>query len=148
MAVKRTEHSRPVPSDRNKEPEQRADSAERAILRTITSPTIDDEESQLSESDSEEEDGTMDADAPPRKRTYGPLPNGKELQNISRRELRNYIFLAACVKHARKQLKVDWSALSEELGIFPHAATQWGQTKLSRLRKRLVEEGAEFGHPW
>ncbi|KAK4939091.1 hypothetical protein LTR10_020577 [Elasticomyces elasticus] len=144
VAVERIEPSRPVQSGRNKEPAQRADSAERAILKTLTSPTIDDDKSQLVESDSEEEDGKMDVNGPPRK-TYGPPPyTNRKRQNISRSDLRNYIFLAACVRHARNSLKPDWSALSEELGISPRG----GESKLRRLKKRLVEEGPEFGHRW
>ncbi|KAI1617205.1 hypothetical protein EDD36DRAFT_416072 [Exophiala viscosa] len=146
MPADPTEHSRLVQSGRNKEPAQRADSAERAILATLTSPTIDDDdESQLSGSDSEEEDNTKGADASPRKKTYGPPPyKNRKRQNISRRELRNYIFLAACVKHAQNRLEPDWTALSEDLGISPHTA----DNKLRRLKKRLVAEGAEFGHRW
>ncbi|KAI1615643.1 hypothetical protein EDD37DRAFT_496915 [Exophiala viscosa] len=83
-----------------------------------------------------------------------PEPLKTELQShdtkprigyIARSEYENYVFLAACVRHAPTEVKLDYDAIAQDLKISTETVVQ----RLQDLKKRLTEQGADLGNnPW
>ncbi|KIV86276.1 hypothetical protein PV11_01894 [Exophiala sideris] len=64
---------------------------------------------------------------------------------IARSEFDNYIFLAACVRHAPNDVKLDFDAIAQELQIPQETVI----TRLRELKTRLEEQGPNLGNdPW
>jgi hypothetical protein len=99
---------------------------------------VDRDEPEVSETD-EENGTTTEANASQPRKKYGPY---RRREKIRRRELKNYIFLAACIMHAPGKFKPDKNAVAKELGMAPRSV----DSKLRKLKKRLAREGAEFGN--
>ncbi|KAK4944378.1 hypothetical protein LTR10_016264 [Elasticomyces elasticus] len=57
---------------------------------------------------------------------------------IARSEFDNYIFLAACVRHAPNDVKLDFDAIAQELQIPQETVI----TRLRELKTRLQEQGS------
>ncbi|EXJ58528.1 hypothetical protein A1O7_05954 [Cladophialophora yegresii CBS 114405] len=77
------------------------------------------------------------------KRTHPYYSVRYRFPKVPRKDLEHYVFLAACVKHAGDQFRPDMTAVAQECGL---SASTVGK-KLRKLKKRLNEEGAAYGHP-
>ncbi|KAJ9606712.1 hypothetical protein H2200_008720 [Cladophialophora chaetospira] len=88
-----------------------------------------------------EENATTDQAEPKKRPSYYSMKY--QFPKIARRHLDNYIFLAACVKHAGDRFRPDIDAVGKDCGISPSSVGN----KLRKLKKKLDEEGPTFGHP-
>ena len=68
---------------------------------------------------------------------------GYRFPKTRRKDLQNYIFLATCMKHIKTPVKLDMDAVANELVC----STATVGTKLRNLKKKMDQEGADFGHP-
>jgi len=61
---------------------------------------------------------------------------------ITRSEFENYVFLAACVRHAPNDVRLDFDAIARELEIPKETVI----SRLGDLKKRLTEQGRTLGN--
>lgn len=67
---------------------------------------------------------------------------GWRFPKVARADLKDYVFLAACVKHSRVQVRPDIEAVGKELDIAPLTVNR----KMRKLKMRMNEEGVGFGY--